>query len=133
MSEALRGLEPHVLWELFAQIARIPHGSGNEEALAAHLARIAEGAGLTVTQDVAKAVTEAKAGKVEFRTEKGALIHAPVGKRSFGAEKLKQNIEALIDAIVKAKPAAAKGTYLKMMSISATMTPGIEVDVTPYA
>jgi len=87
----------------------------------------------TVTMDVAKAVNEAKAGKVEFRTEKGALIHAPVGKRSFGAEKLKQNIETLIDAIVKAKPAAAKGTYLKMMSISATMTPGIKVDVTPYA
>lgn len=87
----------------------------------------------TVTMDVAKAVGEAKAGKVEFRTEKGALIHAPVGKRSFGAEKLKQNIEALIDAIVKAKPASAKGTYLNMMSISATMTPGIKVDVSSYA
>jgi large subunit ribosomal protein L1 len=87
----------------------------------------------TVTMDVTKAVTEAKAGKVEFRTEKGALIHAPVGKRSFGAQKLKQNIEALIEAIVKARPATAKGTYLKMMSISATMTPGIKVDVSSYA
>jgi len=87
----------------------------------------------TVTMDVAKAVTEAKAGKVEFRTEKGALIHAPVGKRSFGAQKRKQNIEALIDAIVKAKPAGAKGAYFKMMSISATMTPGIKVDVSSYA
>lgn len=87
----------------------------------------------TVTMDVAKAVSEAKAGKVEFRTEKGAIIHAPVGKRSFGAEKLKQNIEALIDAIIKAKPAAAKGVYLKMMCISATMTPGITVDVSSYS
>jgi large subunit ribosomal protein L1 len=86
----------------------------------------------TVTMDVTKAVTEAKAGKVEFRTEKGAIIHAPVGKRSFGAEKLKQNIEALIDAINKAKPSAAKGTYLKAMTMSATMTPGIKVDLSSY-
>ncbi len=87
----------------------------------------------TVTQDVAKAVSEAKAGKVEFRAEKGAIIHAPVGKRSFGREKLKENITALIDAIVKSKPAAAKGTFIRSMNVSATMTPGVRVDVTPYS
>lgn len=86
----------------------------------------------TVTMDVAKAVKEAKAGKVEFRTEKAAIIHAPVGKRSFGALKLKENIEALIDAIVKARPSTAKGTYLRSISVSATMTPGLRVDVGQY-
>ena len=84
----------------------------------------------TVTMDVKKAVTEQKAGKVQFRLDKAAIIHAPVGKRSFGAAKLRDNIKTLIDAINKAKPAAAKGTYLKTMAISATMTPGIRVDVT---
>jgi large subunit ribosomal protein L1 len=82
----------------------------------------------TVTMDVAKAVSEQKAGKVQFRLEKGAIIHAPVGKRSFGAEKLKQNIITLIDAIKKAKPAASKGTYIKSVAISATMSPGVRVD-----
>ena len=83
----------------------------------------------TVTMDVSKAVSEQKAGKVQFRIEKAAIIHAPVGKRSFGKQKLKENTLALIDAINKAKPAAAKGTYLKALAISATMTPGIRVDV----
>lgn len=87
----------------------------------------------TVTNDVTKAVTEAKAGKVEFRIEKAAIIHAPVGKRSFGAQKLKENITALMDAIVKAKPAAAKGTYIRSMSLAATMTPGIRVDTSAYS
>jgi large subunit ribosomal protein L1 len=87
----------------------------------------------TVTMDVGKAVTEAKAGKVEFRTEKAGIIHAPVGKKSFGKEKLKENIGALIDAIVKAKPAAAKGTYLSTMSITATMSPAVKVDTSPYS
>jgi large subunit ribosomal protein L1 len=87
----------------------------------------------TVTQDISRAVTEAKAGKVEFRTEKGAIIHAPVGKRSFSRDKLRGNIEALLDAIVKAKPAAAKGTYIKSMNVAATMTPGIKVDVASYS
>lgn len=87
----------------------------------------------TVTMDVTKAVGEAKAGKVEFRAEKGAIVHAPVGKRSFGKEKLKENIGALMDALVKARPAAAKGAFVRSMSISATMSPGIRVDVTPYS
>ncbi len=86
----------------------------------------------TVTNEVAKTVNEVKAGKVEFRTEKGAIIHAPVGKRSFGAAKLKDNIEALVDALIKAKPSAAKGTYIKSLALSATMTPGVKVDVTKY-
>jgi large subunit ribosomal protein L1 len=86
----------------------------------------------TVTMDVGKAVSEAKAGKVEFRTEKAGIIHAPVGKKSFGKEKLKENIGALLDAILKAKPAAAKGAYLRTMCITATMSPGIKVDTSPY-
>jgi len=83
----------------------------------------------TVTMDVAKAVNEQKAGKVEFRIEKASIIHTPVGKRSFGTEKLKDNILALIDAINKARPSSSKGTYIKSMAISATMTPGVRVDV----
>ena len=83
----------------------------------------------TVTMDVTKAVTEQKAGKVEFRAEKAAIIHAAVGKRSFGSHKLKENITAFLDAIMKAKPAAAKGTFIRSMAISGTMTPGIRIDV----
>jgi len=83
----------------------------------------------TVTMDVTNAVKEQKAGKVEFRIEKGAIVHAPIGKRSFGLEKLKANLMAVIDAVNKAKPSASKGTYLRAMSISATMTPGIRIDM----
>ncbi len=86
----------------------------------------------TVTFDVAKAVAEQKAGKVEFRVDKAAIIHAPVGKRSFGPAKLKDNIIALIDAINKAKPAAAKGTYLRSLALSATMSPGIRLDASQF-
>lgn len=87
----------------------------------------------TVTMDVEKAVKEAKAGKVEFRVEKGAIIHAPVGKRSFGKDKLKGNIEALLDSIIKARPAAAKGIFIRSASLSGTMTPAVQIDVSPYA
>jgi large subunit ribosomal protein L1 len=82
----------------------------------------------TVTQDVGKAIQEIKAGKVEFRVDKTGIIHAPFGKRSFGAEKLLQNVEALVAAVVKAKPAAAKGKYVKSATISSTMGPGVKVD-----
>ncbi|ATH09323.1 50S ribosomal protein L1 [Halobacteriovorax marinus] len=82
----------------------------------------------TVTPDVAKAVAEQKAGKVEYRTEKNGIIHIPVGKVSFEEDKLKQNIEAVVSAIVKAKPSSAKGTYLKTLTFSSTMGPGIKVD-----
>jgi len=82
----------------------------------------------TVTMDVGAAVRENKAGKVEYRVDKNGIIHAAVGKRSFEKEKLLANLHALIDAVIKAKPAAAKGVYLKKIAISTTMGPGIRVD-----
>ncbi len=81
----------------------------------------------TVTMDVAKAVKEVKAGKVEYRLDKTAIIHCPVGKKSFGVEKLNENITALMDAVIKAKPAAAKGQYIKSVVLSSTMGPGVKV------
>ena len=83
----------------------------------------------TVTFDIARAVKESKAGKVEFRVEKAGIVHAPVGKVSFDAEKLKGNVLALVEALVKAKPSAAKGIYIKKISVSSTMGPGINLDV----
>jgi large subunit ribosomal protein L1 len=82
----------------------------------------------TVTADVARAVSESKAGKVEFRVDKNGIIHASIGRRSFEAQKLTDNASAIIDAVLKAKPAVAKGTYLKKIAISTTMGPGIRVD-----
>ncbi len=84
----------------------------------------------TVTMDVTKAVTEIKAGKIEYRLDKNNIIHCPIGKVSFGADKLKENYMTLLDAIVKAKPAAAKGTYLKSIAISTTMGAGIRINPT---
>ena len=81
----------------------------------------------TVTMDVEKAIAEVKAGKVEYRLDKTAIIHCPIGKKSFGAEKLLENYTALMDAIVKAKPASAKGTYLKSVTLASTMGPGVKV------
>ena len=86
----------------------------------------------TVTPDVAKAVTEAKAGKIEYRLDKQNIIHCPVGKVSFGAEKLQQNFETLMSAIAKAKPAAAKGQYIKACVVATTMGPGIKVNAGKY-
>ena len=84
----------------------------------------------TVTMDVTKAVTEIKAGKIEYRLDKNNIVHCPIGKVSFGADKLKENYMTLLDAIVKAKPAAAKGTYLKSIAISTTMGAGIRINTT---
>ena len=81
----------------------------------------------TVTMDVAKAVKEVKAGKVEYRLDKTAIIHCPIGKKSFGTDKIVENFEALMDAIVKAKPAAAKGQYIKSVTLTSTMGPGVKV------
>jgi len=82
----------------------------------------------TVTMDVAKTVKEIKAGKVEFRVEKAGIVHAPIGKVSFGAGKLIENAHALLAAVLRAKPAAAKGNYLRSVAVSTTMGPGVKVD-----
>ncbi len=81
----------------------------------------------TVTMDVAKAVAEIKSGKVEYRLDKTNIIHCPIGKVSFGAQKLQENFEALLGAIVKAKPAAAKGQYIKSCAVASTMGPGVKI------
>ena len=86
----------------------------------------------TVTPDVAKAVKEAKAGKIEYRLDKTNIIHCPIGKASFGAEKLQENFDALIGAVIKAKPAAAKGQYIKSCVIASTMGPGIKLNAQKF-
>jgi large subunit ribosomal protein L1 len=86
----------------------------------------------TVTVDVSKAVRETKAGKVEFRVDKSGIIHAPVGKTSFDTGKLTENALTLIQAVVKAKPVASKGKYVKSVTLCSTMGPGVKLDVTPY-
>ncbi|MGN1134551.1 MAG: 50S ribosomal protein L1, partial [Oscillospiraceae bacterium] len=86
----------------------------------------------TVAPDVAKAVKEAKAGKIEYRLDKTNIIHCPIGKASFGAEKLEQNFETLMEAVVKAKPAATKGQYLKSVVVASTMGVGIKVNTAKY-
>jgi len=103
------------------------------------LGRILGGKGLmpnpkagTVTFDVAKAVQEIKAGKIEYRLDKAGQIHAPIGKVSFDADKLNENLKALIDALLRAKPAAAKGVYLKNISVSSTMGPGARVNTADF-
>jgi len=81
----------------------------------------------TVTMDVANAVKEIKAGKIEYRLDKANIIHVPIGKVSFGADKLEENFQTLMSAIIKARPSAAKGKYLRSLSVSSTMGPGIKV------
>ena len=83
----------------------------------------------TVTFDVARAVNELKAGKIDFRVEKAGIVHAPMGKVSFGAEKITQNVTAFLETIMRLKPTSSKGTYLKTMAISTTMGPGIKIDM----
>jgi large subunit ribosomal protein L1 len=82
----------------------------------------------TVTFDVAKAIEDIKAGKVEYRVDKTSIVHVPIGKKSFGVEKLKTNYKTLMDALIKAKPAAAKGIYLKSVTVASTMGPGIKIN-----
>jgi len=86
----------------------------------------------TVTPDVAKAVTEAKAGKIEYRLDKTNIIHCPIGKVSFGPEKLQENFDTLMNAIIKAKPAATKGQYVKSCVVATTMGPGIKINVAKF-
>jgi len=85
----------------------------------------------TVTPDVAKAVRELKAGRVEFRVEKAGIVHARIGKASFGGDKLKENAQVMVETLLRAKPASAKGTYMKSVTLSTTMGPGIRVDTLP--
>jgi len=87
----------------------------------------------TVTMDVERAIRETKGGKIEFRVDKAGNVHTPVGKRSFSPEHLRDNAMALIEAIVRAKPPAAKGTYLRSLTVSATMSPGVPVDAQAIA
>ena len=87
----------------------------------------------TVTFDVTKAIEEIKAGKVEYRLDKNNIVHVPVGKVSFGGEKLAENFATLMSAIVKAKPASAKGTYLRSITVASTMGPGVKIDTTKFA
>lgn len=82
----------------------------------------------TVTMDVAKAVQDAKAGKIEYRLDKTNIIHCPIGKASFGSDKLLENFNALLDAIIKAKPASAKGQYIKSVAVASTMGPGVKIN-----
>jgi large subunit ribosomal protein L1 len=84
----------------------------------------------TVTMDVAKAVTELKAGRIEFRTEKTGIVHAPIGKVSFGAEKLKENLTAFLITLHRLKPSTAKGQYFKSVALASTMGPGVRLDTT---
>jgi len=86
----------------------------------------------TVTPDVVKAIDELKAGRTEFRVDKAGIVHVPVGKASFASDKLSDNMKAVIEAIVKAKPSTAKGTYLKKIAVSATMSPSVKVDPAPF-
>ena len=86
----------------------------------------------TVTMNVANAVKETKAGKIEFRVDKGGNVHAPIGKISFGLDALETNFSAFMDQIVRSKPSAAKGVYVKNVSVSSTMGPGVTIDTTPY-
>jgi len=86
----------------------------------------------TVTPDIARAVQEAKAGKIEYRLDKTNIIHCPIGKVSFGTEKLAENFKTLMDAIVKAKPAAAKGQYVRSCVVSATMGPGVKINPSKF-
>ncbi len=83
----------------------------------------------TITQDIAKAIADTKAGKVEYRVDKTSIVHCIIGKKSFGAQKLQENFDTLLDAIVRAKPAAAKGTYVKSVFVTPAMGPGIKINV----
>lgn len=86
----------------------------------------------TVTMDVGRAVKELKAGKIEFRVDKAGIVHAPIGKRSFTVDALEQNLQAFMDAVVRAKPAAAKGHYVRSVTVSSTMGPGVALDPAGY-
>jgi large subunit ribosomal protein L1 len=86
----------------------------------------------TVTMDVAKAVKEVKAGKIEFRVDKTGNLHAPIGKKSFSAEQLFENLHAFLEAVMRARPAAAKGHYIRSATVSTTMGPGARIDMAEY-
>jgi large subunit ribosomal protein L1 len=86
----------------------------------------------TVTLDVATAVKELKAGRVEYRVEKSGIVHIPVGRKSFSGQQIRENIDAVMDSLIKAKPASAKGHYVQAVAIATTMSPGIKIDTTDF-
>ena len=106
----------------------LPHGTGRTIRVLGPKGLMPNPKSGTVTMDVTKAVKDIKAGKVEYRLDKTAIIHCPIGKVSFGAEKLQENLQTLMDAINKAKPAAAKGTYVRSLYLSTTMGPSVRVN-----
>jgi large subunit ribosomal protein L1 len=134
------GVDPKHADQMVRGTVVLPHGLGKTKrvlAIAGGEKQVLGPRGLmpnpktgTVTFDIAKAVKEIKAGKVEFRVDKSGIIHAPVGKTSFPAQNLIDNAHALVDSIVKAKPPAAKGKYLRSITVSSTMGPGIRIDTT---
>ena len=126
------GVDPRQADQQVRGAVVLPHGTGKKVRVLVFAkgeqAKAAEEAGGTVTMDVAKAINEIKAGKVEYRLDKQAIIHCPIGKKSFTAEQLTANLSTLMNAINRAKPAAAKGIYLRSVVLSSTMGPGIKVN-----
>ena len=122
------GVDPKHADQMVRGTVVLPHGLGKSKRVLGPRGLMPNPKAGTVTFDVGRAVREAKAGKVEFRVDKAGNIHVPVGKRSFSTDKLAANAMALIEAIVRAKPAAAKGTYLRTLTVSSTMSPGVKID-----
>ena len=119
------GVDPKHADQMVRGTVVLPHGLGKVLGPRGLMPNPKTG---TVSTDIAKAIKEIKAGKVEFRVDKTGIIHAPLGKTSFPAQSLIENAHALVDSVVKAKPSAAKGKYLKSVTVSSTMGPGVAID-----
>src|SRR3972149_4216322 len=124
------GVDPKHADQMVRGTVVLPHGLGKSKKVLATRGLMPNPKTGTVTPDISRAIREIKAGKVEFRVDKTGIIHAPVGKISFPAQSLIENAHALVDSVVKAKPSAAKGKFLKSVPMSSTMGPGIKIDTT---